>query len=61
MALSHKAAESFPEELELFDAPTVQTAIESSFNSLVSPSSTNLDTDVLEFEFASSDHFIDPS
>ncbi len=57
----HKAIETFPEQLELFEKPTVQNAIESSFYSTIVPLTPNLNAEVLEFEFISSEHFIDPA
>ena len=57
----HKAVETFPEELELFEKPTVQHAIESSFYTNIAPLTNNLNAEVLEFDFISSDFCIDPA
>lgn len=61
MLTVHKAIKSFPEQLELFEKLAVQNAIESSFYTNVVPLNPNLNSEVLEFEFVSSEHFIDAS
>jgi len=58
---AHKAVKTFPEELELFEKPTVQHAIEPSFYTNIAPLTNNLNAEVLEFDFISSDFCIDPA